>query len=408
MLNRYLEVTSFRYSPGKFATVMADVTERRKAEDALRESEVRFRQIAENMRECCWLMDIASFKMIFVNKAHEEMYGYPADELYEDALAWMKYVHPDDKERVKSIVEKNAGVFEAVDLSFRIVRPDGALRSLYSRAFPILDASGKPYRLAGIIEDITLLKEAELKLQEHAENLERKVIERSAQLIQSERLANLGRLVAGVAHEINNPVQTITSHLQAIEEDDTLPRSVAERLKSVQVGLNRISSVTQQLRHMYRENPRDVLAIDIRKVVSDVMSLYSSQLREQGIGIQITLSDQPCLGLCNEGAIHEALGNLLVNAMDAMPEGGKLEVRLDSDHRYLQLAVIDTGCGISSTVIDRIFEPFFTTKPVGSGTGLGLAISRESLESAGCSISVSSDGPGRGATFIITIPALSA
>ena len=167
--------------------------ERSQGEQDLRESEGRFRQISENMREIVFLMDHQDHRLLYVNQAFKERWGQPGRDFYERPMLWLEGVHPDDRPAVEAAlaIQTSTGEFE---VEYRIIRPDGTVRRIYDRTFPILNEAGEIYRIVGIAEDITERKRTEERLHETA------------------RLASIGELAAGVAHEINNPLTSVVGY----------------------------------------------------------------------------------------------------------------------------------------------------------------------------------------------------
>jgi signal transduction histidine kinase len=224
-----------------------------------------------------------------------------------------------------------------------------------------------------------------------------------AKLIQSEKLAATGRLAASVAHEINNPLQGISNYLSAISQQVAEEHPLHEDLEMVKLGFERISEIVRRLRAFYRPAEERMEPTDINGVVERVLALLGHQLSLGKVEVKTELAEQELLVLGSAGQLEQVLVNLVVNAQDAMPQGGELMVRTALREDMVQLQVLDTGYGIGEEQMSRLFELFSSGKE-GKGLGVGLWISHNIIEGHGGHIEVESQ-VGQGTTFTVSLPA---
>jgi signal transduction histidine kinase len=231
---------------------------------------------------------------------------------------------------------------------------------------------------------------------------ERKAIERVSR--QAERLAAVGRLAAGVAHEVNNPLGIMTSRIELMLMDagaNGLPAETIEDLRVIRRNAIRVADLARNLLSLAREGPHERHAVDLNEVVRNVLLLVNADFGRAGLRVVEELAPAlpPLLGHGN--ALEQVVLNLLTNAAEAMPEGGEIRITTGAAEGRLQLAVADTGRGIPPGDLSRVFDPFFTTKA--TGTGLGLSVSYGIVQDHGGTIDVEST-PGRGTRFVLTFP----
>jgi signal transduction histidine kinase len=254
-------------------------------------------------------------------------------------------------------------------------------------------AAGDRLMFTGIVRDITQRKRLE------------------EQLLQSAKLAALGELVGGIAHEVNNPTGIIvmrSANLMREAEDQGLPEEIVDDIEVIQRQSNKIAQITSGLLAFSRQAPFSPQPSDMNRTVINAAALVENVLRSKGISYRPELSSDLPLVLADTTRIEQVLLNLFNNAMDAMPEGGELCVstgtmRDDAGDRWVRIAVQDSGTGISEEDLGRVFDPFFTTKEVGKGTGLGLSISYGIIQEHGGRLEVES-ARGEGAQFQIVLP----
>ncbi|MDB6131556.1 MAG: hypothetical protein JWM04_2663, partial [Verrucomicrobiales bacterium] len=353
--------------PNLFTAFVRDITDRKKTELDLFESEQRFRQLAENIQEVFWLKKVDTAKVIYISPAYQKIWGKTCSSLYMDPDSWLECVHTDDRERMAQAVARQAN--GDYDEEFRIIRTDGEVRWIRDRAFPVIDDTGKVTRVAGIAEDITSRKQLE------------------AQFLHAQKMESVGRLAGGVAHDFNNLLTAIGSFARMAQ--DAIPPGHPARndLDMVLKSTDRASNLTRQLLGFARKQAVNPQLIDPSALLRDLEKLIGRLIKEN---IEVVVKIEENLGVVriDPTQLEQVLINLAVNANDAMPDGGKLvleasfeEVRDVSPSTYfpvppgdyIVLSVVDTGQGMSEEVQQRIFEPFFTTKEQGKGTGLGLA-----------------------------------
>ena len=347
--------------------IITDITVQKRVEESLRESEARFRQMAENIEEVFWMVDHRAetrSRMLYVSPAYEKIWGKTCQSLYENPASFLEAVHPEDRERVAT----NSRTLQATgkyDEIYRIILPNGSMRWIRDRAFPIHNEAGEVYRIVGLAEDIT----------------ERKQIE--SQFFQAQKMEAFGKLAGGVAHDFNNLLTVITGYneivLNALNSND--PRR--DFVEEIGRAAERAAALTGQLLAFSRQQVLQPKVIDVNKVLENIQKMLSRL-----IGEDIHLNTEPAEDLqcvkADPGQLENVLMNLVVNARDAMPDGGTLTIKTENvtippgdqdilPGDYILLSVADTGVGIPEHVIGQIFEPFFTTKAVGHGTGLGLA-----------------------------------
>jgi two-component system cell cycle sensor histidine kinase/response regulator CckA len=378
---------------------LSDVTDRKRAEDALHESEERFRQITENIREVFWLTDPDNHQMLYTSPAFETIWGRPRSELQSSARAWLDAIHPDDRERVAR-ASATKEVIGAYDEAYRVVRPDGTVRWVRDRGFPVRDNSGKVIRIAGVAEDITEQRQLESELR------------------QAQKMESVGLLAGGVAHDFNNALTVIMGSTEVLAEALPSSSEAESALDEIRSATNRAVSLTRQLLAFSR---KDVIAprlIDLNALVTETERMLR-RLMGEDIEIAATLDPTIANVKVDPGQWDQVLMNLAVNARDAMTGCGRFTIETRDLHieaqstaasrgiqpgRYVELSIGDTGCGMPADVVSRVFEPFFTTKPVGQGTGLGLAVVYGIVKQSGGSIDVRSE-VNVGTTFTILIPA---
>ena len=247
------------------------------------------------------------------------------------------------------------------------------------------------------------------ELQSYAQTLEDKVEQRSrelqatqAELIRAEKLAALGRMAAGIAHEVNNPLQPILNCLEvAIEDSENGAQADPEVLRVAEREVQRIKSIVSRLLDFARPSASEKTSIDLPALIGEVLLLTSKQLERAGIHLSRELADVPAVS-GNATQLKQVVLNLVLNAMEAMPDGGDLAIELHPERDGVVIRVEDTGIGMDEETVAQIFDPFYSTK--GEGTGLGLAVTYGIIEGHGGAIQVDSR-PGQGTTFSIWLPA---
>lgn len=284
-------------------------------------------------------------------------------------------------------------------------------KSLEKNIFSVVRASkdiadGKDVKEIDFGNDFMPVRNAFLKLQNQLKEKEEEIKTLANRAAQAEKLTALGELVAGVSHELNNPLQIIVGYAEMAMTDESVPehcRTISSRIYDSAI---RASRIVRNLKEFARQREPIRESIDLRQIVDKVVELLDYEFSASGIIVKKDYRDIPFIS-ADPNQIQQVILNLLKNAHDAIVETRKGEGRVDisiySKDKYVVLEISDTGTGIPEEYINKIFEPFFTTKPVGKGTGLGLSITYGIIKAHDGNISVKSK-PGEGTTFIIELP----
>jgi len=377
-----------------------DVSQRKKAEAALLESEERYRTLVESLGEGIVVID-RELGITFANPAAEAILGAGTSALQGSALR--DFLHPEagpgERESVESWTRGSAGTAE-----IPIVRPDGQVRSVLMTATPRRDKAARFTGSFCTMRDVTEARRTEAALRRSED-----------QLAQSQKMEAVGRLAGGIAHGFNNLMTVMRGYADLVE--DSLPRTDPSRddVREIKRAIDRAADLTSQLLAFSRKQvlePRVINPNDIVRRMEKILPIII------GEDIELVTFLHPEAGnvRADPGQIEQVLMNLAANARDAMPRGGTLTFRTGNvsfppapDHpeirpgSYVMLSVTDTGAGMSPETLSRVFEPFFTTKEIGKGTGLGLATVYGIITQSGGTITCASE-PGRGTEFTIFLP----
>ncbi len=381
---------------------VADITDHKQAEEALRQSQERFRELAELLPETIYEMDVRG-NLTFVNRNAFTHFGYTQQD-FEHGLNAFDMLVPHERPRSMANVKKILKGEETGLTEYTALRRDGSTFPCMIRSAPIV-REGMPVGLRGFIIDITKRKRVEE---------ERKKLE--AQLQYAQRMEALGTLAGGIAHNFNNLLAGIMGNisLTLFDTDPTQPHF--EHLKRIEKLVKSGSQLTSQLLGYARGGRYEVRPLDLNQLVKETSNTFGATKKE--IRIHRELAGD-LLGIkADQGQIEQVLLNVFVNAADAMSGGGDLFVETmnvtDKDMSgrpykpepgaYVLLTVRDTGMGMDEKTVERIFEPFFTTKGLGTGTGLGLASVYGIIKAHQGYIDVESE-KGQGTTFEIYLPA---
>lgn len=401
----YLTALTLNGRPAVLGTIR-DISERKRAEAALRNSEEQFRQLAENVREVFYVVEPDPPRVAYLSPAYEEIWARPRQEVYERPAAWIESVYPEDREIVgASFARCMLGL--ADELTYRIVRPDGAIRWLHARSSPVFDPQGKFIRLVGLAEDITIAKTAQLALIKAKEEAD------AANRAKSDFLANM-------SHEIRTPMNGIIGMTDLVLETD-LTAEQSEYLHMVKSSADALLSLLNDILDFSKvESGKlelDSLSFNLRNNLAEAMRPLAVKAQQKGLEIVFDIAPEvPATILGDPTRLRQVLVNLVGNAVK-FTQNGEIELSVQVDPRTprqnpqaitLLFRVRDTGIGIPLDKQRTIFDAFSqadssTTRKYG-GTGLGLSIASQLVELMGGSLRVESE-PGKGATFSFTIQA---
>jgi PAS domain S-box-containing protein len=392
-----------RFSPGGeflgHIAVSADITERKQAEQALRSSEEKFRQLAENIREVFWMMAPQAEELLYVSPAYEQVWGRSCDSLYRSPASWIEAIHPGDREQFRSLLARQLQG-EAVDSVYRIRTPDGQEKWIRDRAFPVRDAGGQLIRVVGIAEEITERKRYEEELIEARRGAD------AANRAKSCFLANM-------SHEIRTPMNGVIGMIQLLLETELTAEQrhyIAVAESSGRTLLALIDDILDLSKIEARKISLENLSFDLRCTVEEAVQPLRVQAGAKGLDFHVRVSaDIPPLLRGDARRLRQVLTNLCGNAIKFTGRG-EVTVEAAFEGRSggaatVRFTVADTGIGIRPDQIAPLFSPFTqadasTTRKFG-GTGLGLAICKQIVELMGGTIGVDSR-EGQGSTFWFT------
>lgn len=367
--------------------IMRDISERKRAEEALRNSERLYRAIGESIDYGVWMCDPEG-RNIYTSESFLKLVGLTQQQCSD--FGWGNALHPDEVESTVAAWQECVRTAGKWDTEHRFRGVDGQWHFILARGVPVRDDHGQIVCWAGINLDISRLKQAEQAL------------------LRSEKLASLGRMAATIAHEINNPLAAAMNTLYLAKSRKDLPPAAREYLETADAELKRIAHITRQSLGFYRESNAPTLTT-INSVVESAVDLMESKIKSKK-AIVVKQWDSDVQVIAVAGELRQVFSNLLSNSLDAIAEKGTIKLRISTGtawngQRYVRITIADNGVGICVSSRQNLFQPFFTTKGT-VGTGLGLWISKQIVDKHGGTIRMRSlgSGPWKGTAFSVVLP----
>jgi two-component system NtrC family sensor kinase len=366
-----------------------DITARRKAEEA----RAQLAAMVESSDDAI-IGKTLDGRITSWNAGAERLYGYPRAEVIGQSIALL--IPPDRSDELPTILARlqrgeRIEHFETVRM-----RKDGTHLEVSLTVSPIIDAAGHVVGASAIARDITARRQAEAQVQRQREAL-----------FQSEKLATMGQLLAGVAHELNNPLSVVMGQA-ALLQHAMRDKQQAEQAAKIVQAAERCARIVHNFLALARQQPPERQSVHLNQVVREVVELFAYSLRVDSVDVHFELApDLPVVG-GDRHQLHQVMVNLVTNAQQAMrevagPRHLTLATGVDAEGRQIWLEVRDTGPGVAAAAQEHIFKPFVTTKPPGMGTGLGLSLCQEIVEEHGGTIRLGQADP-QGAVFRVTLP----
>ncbi len=401
------------------AEIIGVYIEKRKFEETLRVSEERFRSLVENANEVIYSLTPEG-EFSYISPKFTDIMGYAVHEWIGKPL--FSLMHPDDKQEsqewfesgIRGEREHRHGGYE-----FRLRHKDGSTRWFVTNSSVILDEKGEVMELVGVAHDITEMK----KILEDLEKAYQHLRHTQLQLVQSEKMASLGQLVAGIAHEINTPIGAVSSmHNTLVRSMDRLTdelekicaadREIGAKIRKnlkiikeanqvIESGTDRVTTIVRRLRSFARLDEAELKTIDIHEGLEDTLTLIHHEIKHD-ITVIKNYGEIPPIA-CFPGRLNQVYLNLFVNAKQAIKGKGEITITTFVKDEKVHIAIKDNGVGISKENMKKVFDPGFTTKGVGVGTGLGLSICYQIIEDHKGEIKVESE-VGKGTTFTVILP----
>ncbi|MCY7385500.1 MAG: PAS domain S-box protein [Microcoleus sp. CAN_BIN18] len=441
-----------------------DISDRKRIEAALREREQEFRSLVSNIPGAVYrCSDAGRSSLTFISNGIEAISGYPAANfMLQPVQAFPTIVHPDDAEQIEQIIDRAIQTKQPYTIEYRLIHSDGNVRWVAEKGQAIFNAANQVLSFNGAIFDMTERKVAEdtLRLSEaiannRAQQLEialKELRETQSHLIHTDKLSSLGQMVAGVAHEINNPVsfiygnisyasQYMTDLLQLVElyqkhypqptveiqeyikniDLEFVREDLLKILSSMKMGADRIREIVLSLRNFSRLDDSAKQPANIHEGIDNTLLILHSKLRAQSEYPEIkVLKEYGKLPLieCYAGQLNQVFMNLLSNSIDALEDAWKqkkrsgcsdwkptISIRTEAiNENSICIRIADNAIGMTEDVRLRLFDPFFTTKPMGKGTGLGLAISYRIVAEKHGGTLICRSVLGEGTEFAIELP----
>jgi PAS domain S-box-containing protein len=348
-----------------------------KRKEMVEETETKFFQLCEDIDEVLWIRTPGATERYFVSRSFERIWGRSREELYEDpARVFIESIHPDDRPQVERWMVDYKGA-----MHYRIVRPDGGVRWINDWRFFLYDEQGAVRRVIGIALDLTSAREKFIKFQQAA------------------KAEALERLVSFVAHEVRNPLQVIRGGVETLETRMGKDRRDEDVLEELHYGVTAVADIINQIMLYALPIHLNISDVSMDDLIETALTKVKTSLEKISIHKRISCPDK--MLRVDEEKLICALGNIFMNAVEAMPEGGEIEIRATCTPDRVDIAVSDTGGGIPPENRPHVTDPFFTTKP--EGIGLGLSISRKIIQAHRGTMVISSE-EGRGTTVEVFLP----
>ena len=370
----------------QFQIVYQDITERKRVEERLKKSEALLAEAQSIAHIGNWELNLVSNVLTWSDEIYR-MFGLEPQQFGANYEAFLDNIHPDDKEMVNQAYSESVRNRTPYCITHRLLLKDGTIKYVEERCTTLYNADGQPFRSIGIVQDIT---ERE-KMQE--------------QLMAQDRLASIGQLVSGVAHEINNPLTSVIGFSDLLLQRD-LPDDIKGDLTIINDEARRTSRIVKNLLTFARKQPEEKTEIQVNEHIQGVLALRNHEQSVNNIKVNTHFAPNLPQIIGNSSQLQQVFFNVIVNAEQAMLEAhsrGVITVTTERLGGVVKVRLADDGPGISPENMKKLFTPFFTTKAVGKGTGLGLSICHGIVTEHGGRIYAESELE-KGATFIVELP----
>jgi PAS domain S-box-containing protein len=384
-----------------FVGAVLDVTERKRAEEALRRSEAYLADAQRLTHTGSWACNIATREMHHSSEEHSRLYGFDPEREIPSFEELVQRIHPEDRARVVEIAERANGAGKDFEAHFRVVLPDSTTKYVQGVGHPVFNASGDVVEFVGISMDVTERRRAD----EERERL-RQV---QADLAHLSRVTTMGELTASLAHEIRQPIAAAVTNaktcLRWLGRDEPDVAEASEAASRLVKDVTRAADIISRISLLFKKGGLQRELVDVNELIREMIVLLRGEANRYSISIRTELAEDLPKVMADRVQLQQVFMNLMLNGIEAMKEtsgGSVLTIKSEANDGQLLISVSDTGVGLPPEQTDQIFRAFFTTKD--NGTGMGLPISRSIIESHGGRL-WATGASGRGATFQFILPA---